>query len=365
MKLNVLGPDVNESYYKFSVNKENAVRFGMGAIKGVGAGAVATIVENRKTEEGPYKSIFDMAKRIDLRAANKKAFENLALAGGFDGFGDTHRAQYFHDEGDGISFLEKVVKYAAKFQENQNSSQVSLFGEASEVQIPEPEVPPCEEWGTMEKLRREKEVVGIYISGHPLDDFRLEMKYFCNAVLADLEDLERCINRSLTLGGVISDVQHRTTKQGQGWAIFTLEDYNSSYEFKLFKEEYLKFRHFLVPNSFVHIKINIKEGWHNKETGKKFDPKIQFTDFMLLHEVMDTFAKKLTIQLNIDDLKEDNIQWMKETFRNHRGNHILNFVVYEMKEQVKLHMPSRKKKVQISQELLTALEEQQVLYKLN
>ncbi|MDR9456608.1 MAG: DNA polymerase III subunit alpha [Salegentibacter sp.] len=365
MKLNVLGPDVNESYYKFSVNKENAVRFGMGAIKGVGAGAVATIVENRKTEEGPYKSIFDMAKRIDLRAANKKAFENLALAGGFDGFGDTHRAQYFHDVGDGISFLEKVVKYAAKFQENQNSSQVSLFGEASEVQIPEPEVPPCEEWGTMEKLRREKEVVGIYISGHPLDDFRLEMKYFCNAVLADLEDLERCINRSLTLGGVISDVQHRTTKQGQGWAIFTVEDYHSSYEFKLFKEEYLRFRHFLVPNSFVHIKINIKEGWHNKETGKKFDPKIQFTDFMLLHEVMDTFAKKLTIQLNIDDLKEDNIQWMKETFRNHRGNHILNFVVYEMKEQVKLHMPSRKQKIQISQELLTALEEQQVLYKLN
>ncbi|MGY5851508.1 DNA polymerase III subunit alpha [Salegentibacter sp. F14] len=365
MKLNVLGPDVNESYYKFSVNKENAVRFGMGAIKGVGAGAVATIVENRKTDAGSYKSIFDMAKRIDLRAANKKAFENLALAGGFDGFGETHRAQYFHDEGDGISFLEKVVKYAAKFQENQNSSQVSLFGEASEVQIPEPEVPPCEEWGTMEKLRREKEVVGIYISGHPLDDFRLEMKYFCNAVLADLEDLDRCINRTLTLGGVISDVQHRTTKQGQGWAIFTVEDYHSSYEFKLFKEEYLKFRHFLVPNSFVHIKITIKEGWHNKETGKKFDPKIQFMDFMLLHEVMETFAKKLTIQLNIDDLKEDNIQWMKETFRNHRGNHILNFVVYEMKEQVKLHMPSRKQKIQISQELLTALEENQVLYKLN
>ncbi len=159
MKLNVLGPDVNESYYKFSVNKENAVRFGMGAIKGVGAGAVATIVENRK-DKGPYKSIFDMAKRIDLRAANKKAFENLALAGGFDGFGDTHRAQYFHDEGDGITFLEKAVKYAAKFQENENSAQVSLFGDASEVQIPEPVVPPCEEWGTMEKLKERKRSCG-------------------------------------------------------------------------------------------------------------------------------------------------------------------------------------------------------------
>ncbi|NNL61920.1 MAG: DNA polymerase III subunit alpha, partial [Flavobacteriaceae bacterium] len=177
MKLNVLGPDVNESYYKFSVNKDNAIRFGMGAVKGVGAGAVKTIVATRK-ENGAYRSIFDMAKRIDLRAANKKAFENLANAGGFDCFADTHRAQYFQDDGDGITFLEKVIRYANKFQENENSAQVSLFGDASEVQIAEPEVPPCEEWGTMEKLAREKEVVGIYISGHPLDDFRIEMDTF-------------------------------------------------------------------------------------------------------------------------------------------------------------------------------------------
>src|SRR5690606_24509440 len=170
MGLEVLGPDVNESYYKFAVNKDNAVRFGMGAIKGVGRSAVETIVENRK-KDGPYRSVFDLAKRVDLRAANKKAFENLALAGGFDSFADTHRAQYFHHDGDGITFLEKAIKYGAKFQENENSSQVSLFGDASEVQIPEPIVPPCEDWGTMEKLRREKEVVGIYISGHPLDDF--------------------------------------------------------------------------------------------------------------------------------------------------------------------------------------------------
>ncbi|MGB8703956.1 MAG: DNA polymerase III subunit alpha, partial [Gillisia sp.] len=214
MKLNVLGPDVNESYYKFSVNKQNAVRFGMGAIKGVGAGAVATIVENRKGEKGPYRSIFDMAKRIDLRAANKKAFENLALAGGFDGFGN-HRAQYFHDEGDGVTFLEKAIKYAAKFQENENSSQVSLFGEASDVQIPEPVVPPCEEWGTMEKLKREKEVVGIYISGHPLDDFKAEMHYFCTGKVGEFRKLENILNRELSFGGVISEVQHRTSKTGR------------------------------------------------------------------------------------------------------------------------------------------------------
>ncbi|MBI6117615.1 DNA polymerase III subunit alpha [Salegentibacter maritimus] len=365
MKLEVLGPDVNESFYKFSVNKDNAVRFGMGAIKGVGSGAVATIVENRKTAAGPYKSIFDMAKRIDLRAANKKAFENLALAGGFDGFGDTHRAQYFHDDGDGITFLEKAIKYAAKFQENENSSQVSLFGEASEVQIPEPVVPPCEEWGTMEKLRKEREVVGIYISGHPLDDFKYEMNYFCNSKLGEFQDLEKCVNRDLTFGGVISDVQHRVSKMGKGWAMFTVEDYTDTYEFRMFGEEYLKFRHFLVPNSFVHIKIFVKEGWTNKETGKKGEPRIQFNNIYLLHDVMDQFAKKLTIQLDIADLQEEKIDWFKDVFRTHRGDHKLNFVVYEMKEQVKLHMPSKKQKVKISQELLHTLEEEQVMYKLN
>lgn len=365
MKLNVLGPDVNESYYKFSVNKNNAVRFGMGAIKGVGSGAVKTIVENRKTKEGPYRSIFDMAKRIDLRAANKKAFENLALAGGFDGFGGTHRAQYFHDDGTGMSFLEKVIKYAAKYQENLNSSQVSLFGEASDVQIPEPEVPPCEEWGTMEKLRREKEVVGIYISGHPLDDFKIEMNYFCKAKLSDLRNLENLVNLELTIGGVISDVQHRVSKNGKGWAIFMMEDYDDSYEFKIFGEEYLKLKHFLVPNNFVHLKCYIKEGWTNKETGKKGDPRIQFTDMSLLHDVMDKYAKKLTIQLNIDDLKNEKIEWLKDTFQSHKGEHRLNFVVYEMKEQVKLHMPSRKHKIKISQELLEMLEKEQFMYKLN
>lgn len=364
MKLDVLGPDVNESYYKFSVNKDNAVRFGMGAIKGVGAGAVATIVENRK-EKAPYKSIFDLAKRIDLRAANKKAFENLALAGGFDGFGDTHRAQYFHDEGDGITFLEKAIKYASKFQENENSSQVSLFGDASEVQIPEPVVPPCEEWGTMEKLKREKEVVGIYLSGHPLDDFSKEMQFFCNAKLGDFRNLEQIVNRELAFGGVISEVQHRTSKMGKGWAAFTVEDYSDSYEFRMFGEEYLKYRHFLVPNSFIYAKVFVKEGWTNKETGKKGDPRLQFNLIQLLHDVMEAYAKKLTIQLNIDELREEKIEQLKDIFRAHSGDNKLNFVIYEMKEEIKLHMSSRKQKVRISQELLNELEEQQVLFKLN
>ncbi|RAJ18143.1 DNA polymerase III subunit alpha [Olleya aquimaris] len=364
MKLSVLGPDVNESFYKFSVNKDNAVRFGMGAIKGVGHGAVMTIVENRK-KDGPYTSIFDLAKRIDLRAANKKAFENLALAGGFDELGDTHRAQYFFKDGSDLTFLEKAIKYGAKHQENENSAQVSLFGGESEVQIEEPLIPECETWGTMEKLAKEREVVGVYISGHPLDDFRTEMKTFCNASLALFNDLESYVNRELTFGGVVTDVQHRVSKQGKGWALFTVEDYTDTFEFRIFGEEYLKFRHFLLKNNFVYVKVFVREGWVNRDTGKKSEPRLQFNNFQLLHDVMETYAKKLSIQLNIKELETGKIQKLKELIQMHPGNQSLNFVIYDNRDQIKLTMPSRKQKVKVSQELLSELESEQVYFKLN
>ena len=362
MGLEVLGPDVNESFYKFTVNEEGAVRFGMGAIKGVGGNAVATIVEHRT--DGKYKSIFDLAKRIDLRSANKKAFENLVLAGGFDSFG-THRAQYMHDDGDGVLFFEKVLRYAAKYQESQNSSQVSMFGDASEVQIPEPEVPPCEEWGTMKKLKQEKAVVGVYISGHPLDDFKTEIENFCNVKVSDFYDMERFINREVCFGGVVGDVQHRESKAGKGWAIFTVEDYTDSYDFKIFGEDYLKWRHFLVPNSFIYARVFVKEGWVNRETGKKSDPRMQYNNFVMLHDVMEKQAKKLTIQMPIDQLQENRIQLLKDMFKSHKGDAQLHFTMYDLEEKVKLNMPSRKHKVAISKELLDALDEKELKWNIN
>jgi len=362
MGLQVLSPDVNESYYKFTVNDQGAVRFGMGAIKGVGGGAVATIVENRK--EGKYKSVFDLAKRIDLRAANKKAFENLALAGGFDSF-NAHRAQYFLDEGDGVTFLEKVIRYAAKFQENENSAQVSLFGEASEVQIPEPVVPPCEEWGTMKKLKLEKEVVGIYISGHPLDDFKTEMSTFCKNKLSDFQNLSTHVNRELTFGGVITDVQHRVSKNGKGWAAFTLEDYQDSQELRIFGEEYLKFRHLLIPNGFIFVKVYVKEGFVNRETGVKSEPRIQFNLIQLLQDVLEHHAKKITIHLKVNELVEQRLEKLKEVVKNHKGDHNLHFHFYEPEEKIHLQTNSRKNRMKISQELLDELAKENFLYKLN
>ncbi len=362
MGLKVLGPDVNESFHKFTVNDKGAIRFGMGAVKGVGGNAVATIVEHRK--DGKYKSVFDLAKRIDLRSANKKAFENLALAGGFDSF-DTHRAQYLHDDGDGVMFIEKVLRYAAKYQETQNSSQVSLFGDSSEVQIPEPVVPPCEEWGTMKKLKQEKEVVGIYISGHPLDDFKTEIDNFCNCKVSGFNHLEDFLNRELCFAGIVTDVQHRETKIGKGWALFTVEDYEDSFEFRIFGEEYLKFRHLLIPNSFIYGKALIKEGWTSRDTGKKGDPRIQYNSIQLLHDVMDNHTKKLTLQMPIEDLEAGKIESLKNLLKLHKGDKQLHFVIYEMEEEIKVNMTSRKHKVAISRELLTELEKEQVRYKLN
>jgi len=333
MGLRVLGPDVNESYYKFTVNDDYAIRFGIGAVKGVGMAAVETIVENRKTAK--YKSIFDLTKRIDLRAANKKALENLALAGGFDSFTGVTRAQYFHDDGDGITFYEKAIRYGAKFQENQNSSQVSLFGESSEVQIAEPIVPPCEDWSTMEKLAKEKEVVGIYISGHPLDDFKYEMKYFCNSKLELLRDLNQIINKNLTFGGIISNVQHRIAKNGKGWALFHLEGYDESYEFKIFGEEYMKYRHYLIPNSFTYIKILVKEGWPNRETGKKGDPMIQFLEFKMLQDVFENYAKKLSVLLDIKDLNTNFISKLNAVFQSNKGNNSVVFDILELETEIK------------------------------
>jgi DNA polymerase III subunit alpha len=411
MGLQVLGPDVNESFYKFTVNKEYAVRFGMGAVKGVGMNAVQTIVDNRK--DGKYKSIFDLAKRIDLRAANKKAFESLAYAGGFDSFSGVTRAQYFHVEGEGITFYEKAMRYGSKFQENENSAQVSLFGDASDVQIAEPVVPPCEDWSTMEKLAKEKEVVGIYISGHPLDDYKFEMKYFCNAKLEALKNLELYVGKNLTFGGIINNVQHRIAKNGKGWGMFTLEGYDDSYEFRIFGEEYLKFRHFLIQNNFTFMKVTVKEGWADKETGKKGEPRLQFVLVQYLQDVLTTFAKKLVLMVNIKDLQSEFIHELSHLFSENKGDNTVAFEILEVEKTnrviatatafeenedevfvpeedsdsesatpdipeiagtttieetkivTKITMPSRKLKIKISNELLVELEKMQVDFKLN
>ena len=363
MGIKVLGPDVNESFYKFNVNDENAIRFGMGAIKGVGKGAVETIIEHRK--DSPYESIFDVAKKVDLRAANKKAFENLALAGGFDSFEGTHRAQYFNPDGDGVIFLEKVIRFGSKFQESQNSAQTSLFGESIDQVYQELVIPPCEEWDNLSKLKKEREVVGIFISGHPLDDFKKEMQWFTSANLSQLKELRPLINKTINVAGIVNEIEHLESRNGKGWGRFTLEDYSDQFEFRIFGEEYLKFKHFIDTNQFIRIKINIKEGWRNHETGRLGDPRIQFINFEMLHDVLSKNSKKITLQVDIHQLESERIKQLKKELSGFRGDKPIFFDVIDPKKQIKLTMASRKQKVNISQELLSLLEENSWHYKLN
>ena len=363
MKLEVLGPDLNESYYKFSVNKDNAIRFGMGAIKGVGASAVKAIVDERKAN-GSYNSIFDLSQRVDLRAANKKAFDGLTAAGAFDSF-NIDRAQYFHDNGDGITFIEKILRHGNKFQENKNSSQVSLFAGTNDLQISNPVIPDVEPWPTIEKLTKEKEVVGIYISGHPLDDFRVEMESFCNGDVSVFKSPKEFVNKEITVAGVITEVEHRVSRQGKGWAFFILEDYVDSYNFRIFGEEYLRFKHFLTLNNFLYIKTKIVDGWLNKETGLRGEPRIQYNNFKLLQDVVKTFAKKISIQLKLEDIKSEKIKSIKSLLGQHDGSHNLSFVVYDDDEKIMVEMDSEKQKVDISPSLLNLLEHNNIFYKLN
>jgi len=363
MGLKVLGPDLNESYLKFSVNNEGAVRFGMAAVKGVGAGAVRAIIKERE-ENGNYSSIFDLAKRVDLRAANKKSFDSLIKAGAFDSFTDTHRAQYFETDEKGQTFLERAMKFGNKYQENENSAQVSMFGESSTVQFPEPDIPECETWGTMELLSQEKEVIGIYISAHPLDDFKNEL-LFCNASLKHFKgDLAKYVGMNLTFAGIVTDVQHRVSKAGKGWAMFTIEDYGDSNEFRIFGEDYLRMKHFLVPNSFLFVRATIQPGWTNRE-GITSEPRLKFTEMKLLHDIMDELCKKVTIKIPLQDITVDTISNLENLLKNKPGKQSLHFTIWDAKEKIELNLPSRNTKIHISNELLATLQSEQIDFKLN
>ena len=362
--IKVLGPDINESFYKFAVNKEGAIRFGMGAIKGVGASAVAAIVEERK-KNGNYSSIFDLTKRIDLRAATKKAFDGLAMAGGFDSFTNVHRAQYYQPDEKGVSFIERVIRYGSKFQENKNSAQVSLFGEASEIQFPEPEIPSAEKWGMMYKLSREKEMVGIYISGHPLDEFRNEIDYFCNASVAVFkEDLNKYVGSTMTFSGILTDVQHKTSQNGNEWGSFVVVDYSDSHEFRIFKDDYLKFKPYLFEDAFRQIRVSVTAGWRNKD-GKLGEPRVNFTDIQILQDVLEKQTKKITISLDINNLTENRIKEIHKILKENEGTVPVDFIVYDLPENTSLNLHSRSVKVNVDNDFLKLLKNEEIHFKLN
>src|SRR6201991_1513544 len=322
MGVEVLGPDINESDMSFAVNKRGQIRFGLTGVKGVGEKAVESIIEERN-ERGPYKSVYDFAQRSNVRALTKKSYENLVYGGAFDEF-KLNRARFFAKTENGIlTGIERLVKYANDYQNTQSSTQSSLFGGSVASYIPEPSMPDVEEWPLIEKLKYEKEVIGIYLTGHPLDNYKVELERYCNANVSDLktiqkaksgeggEDVISAFNNlrkkgELSIGGLVGNVQHKMTKTGKPFGTFVLEDYNESYEFALFGEDYVKFRNLMMDGYFLHIKGNIEEKFRQKDNWD-----LRITAMGLLSEMRDKLTKSITVCLELNALSEgllNNIQ---------------------------------------------------------
>ena len=363
MGISVLGPDVNESFYKFTVNNQNAIRFGMGAVKGVGKSAVSAIIESR--QDSKYKSIFDFAKRVDLRSANKKAFDSLVLAGAFDSIDTAHRAQYFYENNEGQTFIEKAIRFGSKYQERKNSSQTNLFADFGEMELIEPEFPECEKWTKLNQLKKEKDVVGIYISGHPLDDYIDSVRFFSNIKLNDLKNLNPLVDKEIRIAGIIGDVDHKISKNGKGWATFIMEDYYESYELRIFGEDYLKFKHFLNENNFVCVKMFVKEGWKDRESGRVGDPRIQYLSFHQLQDSLSSKVKRILIKVDAQLLEENHIKFFKDVLKKHKGDQELIFNILGNGDGLRLNLSSPKQKLKITEDLLKTLRQNKFEFRLN
>jgi len=381
MGLQVLGPDVNESYYKFTVNDQGAIRFGMGAVKGVGAGAVDTIVQTRE-KDGKYKSVFDLAKRVDLRAANKKAFESLAYAGGFDSFTNTHRAQYFHVDGDNSTGLEKAIKYGHRIKENENSAQASLFGGSAATELPEPVLAPCHAWGLIEKLKYEKDVIGIYLTSHPLDNYKFEIKHFCHNKVIDLQlinkvkaseveeevllEFNRIKNKEVVVGGIIAVANHRVAKSGKPFGSFMIEDYSESFEIMVFGEDYVKFRGYLQEGFFVQIRGLVQERF--RQAGNWG---FELKNIQLLSDLRDKMAKSFTIQCPLHLLNDQFVHQMytlveSTKVEGQECNCQLKFKILDIQDELSIEMPAKSLKINLTNDFLDGLEKfEGVHYKLN
>lgn len=357
MGVQVLGPDVNESEYKFTVNAAGAIRFGLGAIKGLGAGPVESIISER-TENGPYKSIFEFARRVNLRQCNKKAFESLAYAGSFDAFGNYHRAQFFKEESNGRTFIETIIRYGATYQENLNSSQFSMFGESTGVEIPEPQAPQCEEWNSLYKLNREKEVVGIFISGHPLDDFKLELEAFCSGTVDMLHNLEENAKKDLTIGCVITEVEHRVSTKGDPFGTVIVEDYTNSFKLFLWRENYLKFKHLLHPNMFIALKGNIDV------PPRRANLEFLVSSIELLQDIREQKTNLLQLRVPARALEQKLIADLNKLFLDNEGSCPIMFVVYDALEKIEVKMPSKIIKIDVNNKVINGLEEMGIEFEL-
>ena len=357
-KIQVLGPDVNESQFKFAVNQEGAIRFGLGAIKGVGEKPVASILAARM-EGGPFKSAAEFVTRVDLRVCNKRVLESLAYAGGFDSFNTIHRAQFFANTNTGRTFLEDLVKYGGNLQEANDSNQVSLFGETEAVDMPEPIPPNVEPWNALFALNKEKEVVGIYISGHPLDDFKHEIQTFCTTTISELENLDDVNKTEIRIAGIVTHQEVRVSNKGNQFGTLTIEDFTGSIRLMLFGEDFMKFRMYMADNAclFIHARIATR-------TYRAEEKEVKIQQIELLHDIRENKVKELKVTVENSLLTASFIQDIHELFLENSGKCRLRFIIEDPVSNMQVNMPSKTVKVDISDKLLRQLEEKNIPFEL-
>ncbi|MDO4704359.1 DNA polymerase III subunit alpha [Tannerella sp.] len=346
MKIQVLGPDINESHRKFGVNAKGDIRFGLVAVKGVGESAVQAIIEERD-KRGPYKDIYDFVERVNLSACNKKAFESLALAGAFDAL-NVAREPFGMPNEKGETFIDVIMRYGTKYQTDKQMSSASLFGDDHAIQIARPEIPKCEPWSILERLNREKELIGIYLSAHPLDEYRIILNHVCNMTMKDVDsrEWEEFQNKELLLGGIVTGYREGITKNGKPYGILKIEDMSGSGEMPLFGDNYINFSKYGKEGLYLYIKAAVQpRRWKEAELDFKIN------SIQLLQDVKDSLIHSISISIPIGDLNEEVISELSALMKSNPGKTQLFFNVTGS-DHVALNFSSRDIRLNVTQELL-------------
>ena len=358
MGMQVLGPDVNESILKFSVNQNKDIRFGLGAVKGVGESAVLNIIDERK-KNGAFQSIFDFVERVNLTACNKKNIESLALAGAFDNMG-IQREQFFQDTGKGELFLDVLVRYGNKFQADKNSATNSLFGDDAFVAIAKPELPAYDRWSDLERLNKEKELVGIYLSAHPLDEFRIILNYVCNTGVIELNDKDSLLGRDLLFGGIVTDFREGMTKKGSPYGIIKMEDFTGSSELALFGKDYIEYSKYGKPGMYLLIRARVEDRYNSGRLS------LSIGTVQLLPDVKHQLIEKLSITVPIHSLDQTVITELATLIKSKPGQSLLYFRVIDGEHHVMQNFLSQSMRIEVTPQLVDYLIENENLeFKVN
>jgi len=365
MNLNVLGPDVNESIVTFTVNRKGDIRFGMAAIKGVGAGAVNDILAARE-KAGEFKNIYDFAERVNLQSVNKRNLEALAMAGAFDSFGSISRSQLFagDTENDPVSFIEKLIRYGNKIQSDAASSQQSLFGNSESQQgVKKPEIPKVKEWPQLVLLEKEKNLIGIYLTAHPLDDYKIEMENFCTkgVSLKDLNDqIEKFKDREMVFGGMVTEAGEGISKNGKPYSKLTLSDYNDSCQFFFFQQDFVEFGKFCKQGLFILLKGKVQKRFNSESL------EFRVNHIELMSEVRKNQIKYLTINLPLAVINENIIGEMDKLMKRNKGNTFLRFSIVDEETNNVIQLFSRNTKITLNNEFTRFFEEHpEMAYRIN